>query len=142
MNRLNAILLIIVVLIVIFMFWTLFNNAHAGEIHGQCLFGYITETNRSYQVELGLEYDFNLLSFPVAIGGSYLTQMEFAGNNNIRFAPYNEQYRFFTEINPFEIFVIKYQHVCVHPVYSYEEQFVEHFEERGNKTVISAGIKW
>jgi len=141
-DRSDKIFLIIVVILFLFSLWGLIFKVHAGEIHGDCLFGYITETSRNYQIELGLEYDFELLSFPIAIGGSYLTQMEFAGDDNIRFAPYNEQYRFFTEINPFEIFIFRFQHACVHPVYSGEEQFEKHFEERGNKTVISMGIRW
>jgi len=141
MNRLNLLLLIIVILLAVFMLLALFNNVHAGEIHGDFLFGYITETTRSYQVELGLEYDFELLSFPVSVGGSYLTQMEFAGDHNIRFAPYNEQYRFFTEINPFKILVLRYQHLCSHLIDSDREDF-NHFELRGDKTVISIGVRW
>jgi len=141
MDRSDKIFLIIVVILFLFSLWGLIYKVHAGEIHGYFNFGIITETSRNYQVDLGIEYNFSLLSFPVSIGGSYLTQMEFAGDHNIRFAPYNEQYRFFTEVNPFKILVFRYQHLCSHLIDSDKEDF-NHFELRGDKTVISVGIKW
>jgi hypothetical protein len=144
-GKLKKILITIVILVVLYMVLTLFVfpiRADAGEFHGEFLFGYIPQTDSSFQAELSIRYEFNLFKLAMSVGGAYVTQMDFAGKSGLFFQPYNEQYHFITQINFTEWLFFKYHSLCVHPVYSNAEQFQEHFEERGNKTVLSLGVKW
>jgi hypothetical protein len=144
-GKLEKILIVIAILAVLYMILTLFVfplKARAGEFHGEFLFGYITQTDSSFQAELGIRYEFNLFKLAMSVGGAYVTQMDFAGDSGFYFRPYNEQYHFVTQIDFTNWLFFKYHHVCVHPVYSNAEQFEEHFEERGKKTVLSIGVKW
>jgi len=142
MNRFNKLLLIIVVLLVLFMLWTLFNKAHAGEIHGDFNFGIITETKDHYQIDLGIRYDFLLLGMDMSIGGGYLTNLQWGMKKSIRFSPYQEQYDFSFWVMPWSLITVGFRHLCVHPVYSREDQFLEYFTAPKDKTVISVGMKW
>jgi len=142
MNWFDKVLLIIVVLFVLFMFWTFFNKAHAGEIHGDVNLGIITETKSDYQIDMGIRYDFLLLGLDMSVGGGYLTNIQAVDKQIIRFMPYQEQYDFSFWVMPWSLITIGFRHLCVHPVYSREDQFQKYFIEPKSKTVISVGLRW
>jgi len=125
MNWFDKLLLVIVLLIVFIM--------------AICLF---TETKDHYQVDLGIRYDFLLLGLDMSVGGGYLTNIQWSGKKNIRFCPYQEQYDFEFWVMPWGLITVGFRHLCVHPVYSREDQFLEYFVEPKSKTVMSVGIEW
>jgi len=144
MTRFDRILLAVTLLVVLFMIDCLFviPIAYAGELHGDVNLGIITEAKNNYQVDMEIRYDFLLLGLDMSIGGGYLTNVQATNKQIIRFQPYQEQYDFSFWIMPWDLITVGFRHLCVHPVYSKEDQFLEYFVEPKDKTVISVGLKW
>jgi len=117
-------------------------KVHAGELHGDFNFGIITEAKNDYQVDLGIRYDFLLLGLDMSVGGGYLTNIQAVDKQIIRFMPYQEQYDFSFWVMPWSLITVGFRHLCVHPVFSDEDQFQKYFIEPKSKTVISVGLRW
>ena len=112
------------------------NAINAGEIHGNCSFGYIPEAD-SFCTDLCIRYCFWIIS----LGGGIETLMEKSSDSVLFFNPYRNVYYFGAEIKPCKHLCVEAKHSCTHAIWSYEKQFYDKFES-GKRTTISVGIKW
>jgi len=108
----------------------------AGEIHGDCSFGYVPEAE-SFCADLSIRYDF----WRISVMGGIETLMEKSTLTVFTFNPYRNVYYFETSITPFAPFYINIKHSCTHVILSKDKQFYDIYED-GNRTTISIGIKW
>ena len=120
-------LLIFVVVLFIVMFIA---RRAPAEVHGNVQFGYIEEID-AFEAEINIQY--TPIHFFTLYGGiSVLMEFHY---------PYRDTYIIGTKINITEHLYVDLYHHCVHPVYSYAEQFYDKFAG-GNKTRMAFGIQW
>lgn len=135
MRETERLFIYVLIVIAVFSLVMLIALRAPAEVHGNVQLGYITELD-TFEAEINIQY--SPWYFFTLYGGVNVLMEYYDG---MSYSPYSDRYTIGTKINLTEHLYFDLYHHCVHPVYSYAEQFYDKFAG-GNKTKISMGVEW